>query len=78
LSFTSVLAKEVWGRIQAWPAGLVEVPDQEQEVMEWWRKLANLPMPKEDKAHQSHCSDVQSLEVVFLQIKCSISRSRFS
>jgi len=35
--------KYVWGRIRAWPAGLIEVPDQEQEVMEWWQELAKLP-----------------------------------
>ena len=31
-------AKEVWGRIGVRTAGLIDVPDQEQEVMEWWQE----------------------------------------
>jgi len=38
-------AKEVWGRIRLWSGGLVDVPDEEQEVEDWWQEeLANLPM----------------------------------
>jgi len=38
-------AKEVWERIRLWSGGLVDVPDEEQEVEDWWQEeLANLPM----------------------------------
>lgn len=37
-------ARQVWDKMAAWTAGLIQVPDQGGEIMDWWQKeLAHLP-----------------------------------